>query len=260
LQLTLNPNQFSWAQKMIEIIPSIAVLHGKVEKLGLAKTFNATLYEKSPLGLAQYFESHGFKRIHLVDQDGAKEGQVVNYQTLQLIKGYTNLAVNFSGGIRTDGGVSMAFENGAQTVTVATIPVTQPDRFMNWLISFGRNRIVLGADVVDGKISPRFNKGNSEDVIDFISYYQERGIVNLKLTDVARDGELLGPNFELVERVVSKFPNLKILVSGGVRSVADIETLNEMGVSAVIIARAFYEDRLPLEEMAKYTGVPFIAD
>ncbi|MES2388904.1 MAG: HisA/HisF-related TIM barrel protein [Bacteroidota bacterium] len=238
---------------MIEIIPSISVLGGKVAKLSAATTDNARWYERSPLELAQYFESNGFRRVHLVDLDGAREGQVINYQTLQLLRGYTDLKINFSGGIRTDGGAQLAFENGADTVTAATIAATDPERFTGWLISFGRNKMVLGADVMNGTIADRGRRHNTGlDPLDHISYFAERGVLNVKLTDVARDGELEGPNFELIKRVTDTFPSLNIMVSGGVRSVADIEALDKAGVSSVIIARAFYEDRLPIGDLAKF--------
>ena len=242
---------------MIEIIPSISVLNGKCAKLSAANTANAQLYERSPLDLAHFFEEAGFKRIHLVDLDGARAGEVINYPTLQLIAGHTKLKINFSGGIRTDGGAQLAFENGATTVTVATVAATNPDQFMSWLISFGRNKLVLGADVMNGTISARGRQRDTGiDALAHIQHWTDRGVINLKLTDVARDGELEGPNFGLIKSVVETFPQLNVMVSGGVRSVADIEELDKLGVGEVIIARAFYEDRLPLEQLEKYLRKP----
>jgi phosphoribosylformimino-5-aminoimidazole carboxamide ribotide isomerase len=238
---------------MIQIVPSISISEGKVVKLSSATTNNAHLYEKSPLDLAKYFEDHGIKRLHFVDLDGAREKSVINYDTLQVIAGHTGLNINFSGGIRTDGSVQLALDHGARTVTVATTAATHPDVFMSWLITFGRDKLVLGADTNDGKISINSWRNQTElNTFDHVQYFYDRGAQFLKCTDVLRDGVMEGPNFELYKQMVEKFPNMRVVASGGVRSVADIEKLQEIGVWAVIIARAFYEDHLNMKDLSKY--------
>lgn len=238
---------------MIHIVPSISISEGKVVKLSSATTNNALLYDKSPLDLAKYFEDHGIKRLHFVDLDGAREQSVINYLTLQVIAGHTDLNINFSGGIRTDGGVQLALEHGAKTVTVATIAATNPDAFMSWLISFGRDKLVLGADSNNGNIATNsWRKQTDIKTLDHIQYFYDRGAQFLKCTDVLRDGIMEGPNFDLYKEVVTKFPNMRVVASGGVRSVADIEKLEEIGVWGVIIARAFYEDHINMKDLAKF--------
>lgn len=239
---------------MIQVVPTISIADGKVAKLSTSATLNAALYEKSPLDLAKYFEDHGMKRLHFVDLDGAEQQSVVNYQTLQVIAGHTNLNINFSGGIRTDGGIQLALEHGAKTVTIATMAAKHPDVFMSWLISFGRDKLVLGADTTgEGLIKiNNWHQTTNINTFDHIQYYYDRGVQFLKCTDVTRDGVLVGPNFELYEQVVKMFPNMRVVASGGVRSVADIEKLNELGVWAVVVAKAFYEDRITMKDLAKF--------
>ena len=238
---------------MIRVIPSISLSKGRLAKLDYGSGKNAQLYEQSPLDLAKYFEDHGAEWIHVVDLDGASEQEVRNSHVLQMLAGHTSLKINFSGGIRTDGGVTMAIENGAKTVTVATVAVLEPNRLMDWIITFGRNRLVLGADSSDGKIVTRgTNKAPNLDVWDFISYYRDRSLQYVKLTDVNRDGHLEGPNFELYEEAVRRFPDMHIVASGGVRDVKDIERLQDMGLWGVIVARAFYEDKIDIDDLKPF--------
>lgn len=241
---------------MIQVIPSISISNNKVVKLGTDEFVNAKLFDQSPLDLALTFEQAGAKRIHVVDLDGAREQTVVNYQVLQVLKGHTNLEMNFSGGIRTDGGVQLALEHGAKTVTVATIAADHPEVFNSWLISFTRNVLVLGVDVLaNGRLASRGWKENTGiQWQDLVSYFRDRGVRYVKLTDVSRDGVLEGPNFELIKKFKTLYPELELMVSGGVRSVDDIHQLNDLGVQGVIIARALYEDKIKLEDLTAFWG------
>lgn len=238
---------------MIQVIPSVSISGGKTAKLSSGETGNARLYDMHPLELAQFYEAAGFKRLHLIDLDGARENGIVNYNILQLISGYTKLDINFSGGIRSDGGVTMALEYGARTITAASVPAFDPETFMSWMITFGRERLILGVDFLDEKVAVRgWSSKIDKDAFAHVQYFYERGINNLKVTDVSRDGTLHGPNFELIARIQERFPDMRLLVSGGVRAVDDIEKLNDMGVHAVVIARAFYENKIKLEDLAKF--------
>ena len=238
---------------MIRVIPSFSISKGRLAKVGHGSGKNSQLFEQSPLDLAKFFEDHGAEWIHVVDLDGANEAEVQNAHILQILSGHTNLKINFSGGIRTDGAVTLALENGAKTVTVSTIAATDPNRFMDWIITFGRNRLVLGADSSKGKVVTRgWNKETNIDIWEHIAYYRDRSIQYVKLSDVDRDGFLEGPNFELYEEAVRRFPEMNIVASGGVRSVQDIERLQDMGLWGVIVARAFYEDKIDIEDLKPF--------
>lgn len=237
---------------MILLIPSISISGGKMAKIS-ANSSTEKWYHKSPLDLAQYYEDHGVKWVHFVDLDGATEERMVNYQTLQIIANYTNLKVNYSGGIRTDGDIQTAFDYGAKTITAATVAATSPDMFMNWMITHGSRKLILGIDQRDGFVATRGWK-NQTDIPyqDHIEYFEERGIQFIKCTDISRDGLMEGPNFEMYQSVRNRFPELQLVASGGVRSVDDVRKLNEMGLFAVIMARSLYEDRIHIKDLKEF--------
>lgn len=245
---------------MIRIFPSISLLDGKVAKLIDGDYKHIRLFDKSPLDLAKYFEDKGAEWLHIVDLDGANMQKVRNDQTLQVLSAHTNLKVSFSGGLRNSLDVSNVLKSGAKTVTMATLAVEKPDTFMDMLITYGRNRLILGADIKEGKIVTRGWQANTNiNAWDHIQFFYDRSVQFVKITDVTRDGNLEGPNFELYKDAVERFPNMKIVASGGVRSMADVEKLNQMGIWGVIVARALYEDRIPIDELFRAFGGTAVA-
>jgi phosphoribosylformimino-5-aminoimidazole carboxamide ribotide isomerase len=240
---------------MIEIIPSISILNGKFVRLQKGDFANEKVYEEDPLELAKKFEDHGIRIIHLVDLDGARRGSPVNYHILETIAGYTNLRINFSGGINTDGDISKAYEYGATSITAATIAVNKPDWFASWIISYGRNRIVLGADALNEKILIKgWEKKTEIDIYDHVDNFYFRSLKYIKTTDISRDGLMEGPSFELYKKLIDRFPGLCVLASGGVRSVDDISQLEELGVYGVIFGKALYENKIDLKSLEKFTS------
>lgn len=235
---------------MIQIIPSISIIDGKLTRLKQGDYSKETVYKDSPVDIARQFEEYGIKKIHIVDLDGARKGAPVNYHILQLIAGYTNLQVDFSGGIRTDGDINKAYEHGATSVTASSIAIKKRELFSSWLMSYGREKITLGADTKDGKITIRgWQFSTNFDTEEHIDYFYMRGIKYVKCSDVNKDGILEGPNFDLYEGLVNKFPHIHFLASGGVRSVDDIKKLEDIGVKGVIFGRAYYEGSLTLKEI-----------
>ena len=235
---------------MIQIIPSISIIDGKLTRLKQGDYSKETVYKDSPVDIARQFEEYGIKKIHIVDLDGARKGAPVNYHILQLIAGYTNLQVDFSGGIRTDGDINKAYEHGATSVTASSIAINKRELFSSWLMSYGREKITLGADTKDGKITIRgWQISTNFDTEEHIDYFYMRGIKYVKCSDVNKDGILEGPNFDLYEGLVKKFPHIHFLASGGVRSVDDIKKLEDIGVKGVIFGRAYYEGNLTLKEI-----------
>ena len=238
---------------MIQIIPSISLLNNKVVRLSKGNFANEKIYHESPVDLCLRFEEHGIEVVHVVDLDGAKKGNPVNYPILEAIAGHTNLKVDFSGGISTDGDISKVYEYGASYITAASIAVTDQELFASWIISYGREKITLGADVLEGKIAFRgWQKNTSIDLFEHIDYFYSRGLKYVKTTDISRDGVLSGPSFSLYEDIIKTFPDICVLASGGVRHVDDIKRLNDMGVFAVIIGRALYEKKITLKELETF--------
>ncbi|WP_155208613.1 HisA/HisF-related TIM barrel protein, partial [Fulvivirga aurantia] len=211
------------------------------------------VYNQSPIDLAKSFEDHGIEVVHLVDLDGARRGEPVNYHILEAIAGHTNLKVDFTGGIHTDGDISKAYEYGASYITAASIAVNRKELFASWIISYGREKITLGADALDGKIAIRgWQKNTDLDLFDHIDYFYSRGLKYVKTTDIAKDGLMKGPAFDLYKNIIDRFEDICVLASGGVRNIDDIKRLNDMGVFAVIFGKAFYEGSLQLKDLEDF--------
>ncbi|UII22587.1 HisA/HisF-related TIM barrel protein [Fulvivirga ligni] len=238
---------------MIQIIPSIVINEGKVIRLQQGDLSREKVYDASPLDLAKSFEDHGIDVVHLVDLDGARRGQPVNYHILETIAAYTNLKVDFTGGIHTDGDISKAYEYGAKYITAASVAVARKEQFASWIISYGREKITLGADAIDNKIAIRgWQKSTEIDLFDHIEYFYSRGLKYVKTTDIARDGTMEGPSFDLYKKLIDTFPDICVLASGGVRNVDDIKRLNDMGVFAVIFGKAYYEGKINLKDLESF--------
>jgi phosphoribosylformimino-5-aminoimidazole carboxamide ribotide isomerase len=241
---------------MIQVIPSIAIRKGKVVKMRKGDPSSEKAYNENPLDLAKRFGDSGIEVIHLVDLDGAEKGTPKNYHVLEAMAAYTNLKIDFTGGISTDGDIGKAFEFGASYVTVASIAVTDPQLFSSWIVSYGREKVTLGADVTDiqsKRIAFRSWLKKSEITLyDHIQQFYDHGLKFVKSTDVSRDGVLEGPAFSYYSEIRQRFPDLQILASGGVRGVDDIKRLDELGVFAVIFGKAYYEGILKLKDLEQF--------
>ncbi len=237
------------------LVPSITVKNGRTIKLAQGDPNTEKQYTASPLDVAQNFLDHGITRIHLVDLDGASKGQPKNIPTLELLTSYTDLKVNFSGGLHTDGALVKAFEAGAQSVTAATIAAYNKPLFSDWIMSYGRGKIVLAADTLDGFLRVGgWNKDTKIDLFEHVEYFYDRGLKYLKTTDISKDGLLSGPSFDLYQSLKRRFPELHIFASGGVRHMDDIKKLEDMGLSGVIFGKAYYEGKISLEEIETFVS------
>ena len=235
---------------MIELIPAIDIINGQCVRLTKGDYDQKTVYRDSPAEVAREFEELGFKRLHVVDLDGAKSKHIVNTEVLQAITKTTHLRVDFGGGIKTDKDIETAFENGAEMVTVGSIAVTHPERFIAWLQKYGAERLILGADVRNGKISINgWKEDSTEDLLPFLKKYIEAGVKNVLCTEISKDGTLQGPAIELYRSVMKEYPDLHLIASGGVSSIEDIQALNEAGIPAVVFGQAIYEGKINLKEL-----------
>lgn len=241
---------------MIQVIPSIAIRKGTVVKMRKGDPLSEKAYDENPLDLAKRFEDHGIEIVHLVDLDGAEKGSPKNYHVLEAIAGHTDLKIDFTGGIQNDGDIGKAYEFGADYITASSVAVTNPELFASWIISYGREKMTLGADVTDIKsknIAIRGWQKNTEiKLFDHIQYFYDRGLKYVKSTDISRDGVLEGPAFSFYQEIIDQFPEIKILASGGVRGVDDIKRLNDMGIFAVIFGKAYYEGILQLKDLEQF--------
>ena len=212
-----------------------------------------TVYDQSPLEVAQQFEDAGVSKVHLVDLEGARRGASVNFQVLESIAGHTGLEVSFSGGLYNDGDILKAYEYGASNIIAATIAAYRRDYFSSWIMSYGREKITLGADSINGKVAIRgWQKDTEIDLFEHIDYFYSRGLKYVKTTDIPKHGTMSGPSIELYQEIMDRFPDICLLASGGVRSVEDIDQLRELGVWGVVFGKAFYEGALTLKDLEKY--------
>jgi phosphoribosylformimino-5-aminoimidazole carboxamide ribotide isomerase len=233
----------------IELIPAIDIINGQCVRLTKGDYDQKTVYG-NPLDMALEFERIGYKRLHVVDLDGAKSKHIVNDAVLREITSQTNLVVDFGGGIKTDEDLEKAFAAGASMVTVGSIAVTQPELFMGWLEKYGAERMILGADVRNGKISINgWKEDSSEDLLPFLQKYIDAGVKNVLCTEISKDGTLQGPAIELYKEVMKEYPQLHLIASGGVSSKDDIEALERAGIPAVVFGKAIYEGRINLKEL-----------
>ena len=237
---------------MIILVPSISVYKGKVIRLTRGDYKKEKVYDESPIDFARKFEDIGIKIIHLVDLEGAEKESPVAYHVLEAIAGHTNLKVEFAGGIRTYGDINKVFEYGGSYVSAGSIGVKDRDTFTSWLITYGREKIALSADAIEGKIAiSGWQRKTDIDLFEHIEYFYDRGLKYVKVTDINRDGIMEGPNFEWYKELVDKFANACIIASGGVRSAEDIKKLEDLGVYAVLFGKAFYEGKLKLEDIKR---------
>ncbi|WP_026966759.1 HisA/HisF-related TIM barrel protein [Algoriphagus terrigena] len=242
---------------MFEIIPSIWIIEGKCVRLKRGDFATQEVISNNPLEIAQAFEGIGIRRLHLVDLDGARRGEPKNYHILEAIAGYTELKVDFTGGISTDGDVIKCFEFGAKTVTIGSAAANFPERFAQFILSYGREKINLAADTnpEDNKIKTRgWLKKTEIDLFDHIEFFYERGLKYLKCSDVTRDGVMEGPNFDLYAGILEKFPSIHVAASGGVRGVDDFRKLRDLGLKGAVFGRAYYEGKISLNELEKFVA------
>ena len=234
---------------MIELIPAIDIINGQCVRLTKGDYDQKTVYGK-PLDMALEFERIGYKRLHVVDLDGAKSKHIVNDAVLREITSNTNLVVDFGGGIKTDEDIEKAFAAGASMVTIGSIAVTNPDLFLGWLEQYGTDHMILGADVRHGKISINgWKEDSAEDLLPFLKKYVDAGVRNVLCTEISKDGTLTGPAIELYQEIMDAYPQLHLIASGGVSSLNDIIALNAAGIPAVVFGKAIYEGKINLKEL-----------
>lgn len=238
---------------MIELIPAIDIIDGKCVRLSQGDYNTRKVYNENPVEVAKEFEANGIRRLHVVDLDGAKSSHVVNYRVLDMIASRTSLIIDFGGGIKTDEDLLIAFENGAQMVTLGSIAVKKPDLFKKWLQQYGSEKIILGADVKDNHISINgWKEESQQELIPFLTDYTNEGVRKVLCTDISRDGMLQGPSIELYKQMMKEFPEMHLIASGGVSCLQDIINLDEARIPAVVFGKALYEGRITLKDLNRF--------
>lgn len=237
---------------MIELIPAIDIINGQCVRLTKGDYDQKKVYNDDPVAVAKEFEQTGFRRLHIVDLDGAKSKHIMNDDVLRRITSETGLIVDFGGGIKTGEDIEKAFKAGASMVTVGSIAVTQPQLFITWLNQYGADKMILGADVRNGMISINgWKEDSTEELLPFLKKYIDAGVKNVLCTEISKDGTLQGPAVTLYKEVMKAYPQLHLIASGGVSRKEDIEELEREGIPAVVFGKAIYEGRIDLKELLK---------
>ena len=235
---------------MINVIPAIDLIDGKCVRLTKGDYNQKKQYDASPLDMALRYQDIGIRRLHLVDLDGAKSSSPKNLHVLEAIATRTSLDIEWGGGIKSDEALRDAFNAGANHLIIGSVAVSKPELFARWLDEFGGDRLVLGADVNDGRVAINGWLEESEQTIEaLIDRFTPHGLSEVICTDIAKDGMLQGPTFDLYARLQAAYPEQDIIVSGGISLLSDIQRLDEMNLRHVIVGKAIYEGRITLEEL-----------
>jgi phosphoribosylformimino-5-aminoimidazole carboxamide ribotide isomerase len=235
------------------IIPAIDIIDGKCVRLTKGNYDTKIIYNENPVDAAKTFEDSGITHLHLVDLDGAKKSEVVNWKVLEKIASQTTLQIDFSGGIKTKQSAQQAFDSGAAQITVGSLAAKNPKEFVDWIWEFGEEKLILGADVIKDKIAIHgWQESSTKDIYSYLDYFFEEGIDYVLCTDVSKDGMLQGPSIDLYKDILEEYEEIKLIASGGVSSLEDLNQLKEIGCYAAIVGKAFYEGRISLSELSNF--------
>ncbi|MBA2334306.1 MAG: 1-(5-phosphoribosyl)-5-[(5-phosphoribosylamino)methylideneamino]imidazole-4-carboxamide isomerase [Blastocatellia bacterium] len=240
---------------MIEIIPAMDLIGGKCVRLTQGDFSRETVYSDDPLDTAKRFEAAGLKRLHMVDLDGARSGTPANLHVLEYIASATSLVIDYGGGVKSETDVAAIFGAGAAMINIGSVAVRQPESFIGCLEKLGNNKFLLGADSKNGKVAiDGWQTSTKVPILAFLRDFAERGVTRAFVTDIASDGAMAGPALELYRKILEEVQEIDLIASGGVRAINDIDELESIGCSGVIIGRALYENTIKLEDLAKYAG------
>lgn len=237
----------------MKIIPAIDLIDGKCVRLTKGDYATKKVYNEDPIEMAKSFQDAGITHLHLVDLDGAKAGRIINYEVLNRLSNQTNLHIDFGGGLKSDEDLKIAFENGASQITGGSIAVKNRDKFINWLNTFGAEKIILGADALNEKIAVSgWQEETNEDIFLFIKKFVQQGVKYTICTDISKDGMLEGPNISLYQKILSENNSLQLIASGGVSKMDDIHQLKNANLFGVVVGKAIYENKISLEEIYQF--------
>ena len=237
----------------MEVIPAIDLIGGKCVRLKKGNFRLAKTYEKDPLKQARRFQRAGFKQLHLIDLDGARQGKIQNWKIINEIARGTNFSIEFGGGIQSEEDIRKIISAGIDKVIIGSLAVKEPEKFRKIFKKFGPEIIVVSVDVRKEKICYRgWQKRTAKNLKSFLKALVKIGVRNIIVTDIEKDGTLEGPNFYLYKKLILEFPDLKIAAAGGIQSINDFKKLSEIGVKAAIFGKAIYEKKISLNQLRSY--------
>ncbi|WP_374441167.1 1-(5-phosphoribosyl)-5-[(5-phosphoribosylamino)methylideneamino]imidazole-4-carboxamide isomerase [Epilithonimonas sp.] len=237
----------------MRIIPAIDIINGECVRLSQGDYHQKTIYNSNVLDVAKNFEDNGIQFLHLVDLDGAKQNQIINHKILEKIASKTTLTIDFGGGLKSEKDIEIAFESGANQITLGSLAVRSPELFLEILEKYGSEKIILGADAKNEQIAISGWLEKSEvNIYDFIKEKIKYGIEYVISTDINKDGMLEGPSFGLYQKIIAENPDIKLITSGGITSTNDLVQLKSLGCEGAIIGKALYENRISLSDLKPF--------
>lgn len=236
--------------KRIQLTPAIDIREGRCVRLLQGDFSREERYEADPVELAQRYEQAGFERLHLVDLDGARQGRFQNHDLLSRILERTRLRVDVSGGIKSKEQASELLEAGAAFVTLGSSAVRDPEGTAALIDSRGADRVILAADIRNERIAiGGWEEDSGLALSPFVEHWSGKGIERFLVTDIQKDGSMEGPGMALYKKCLSERPDLHWIASGGVRSVTDIEALEALGMSEVVLGKALLNGAIDAEQL-----------
>jgi phosphoribosylformimino-5-aminoimidazole carboxamide ribotide isomerase len=237
---------------MIQILPAIDIINGRCVRLTKGDYNSEKVYHEDPLTVAKSFEAVGSEWIHIVDLDAAKSSEKSNLDTLVKIANETSLKIQMGGGIRNEEMLNKVFDHGVSRAIIGSTAAKQPEKVYDWIQKYGGDRIVIGTDVSNEYIATEGWQEDSGIHIDtYIDQYIQNGGEIFLCTDIAKDGMLQGISLPLYQRLMAKYPNIKLIASGGVASMEDITQASKSKMYGVVVGKAIYEGKITLEELFK---------
>ncbi len=239
----------------MRIIPAIDIIDGKCVRLTQGDFGQMKVYREDPVDVALEFQEADMEYLHLVDLDGAKKGQVVNWKIIEDIQQRTALTVDFGGGVQTDEDVDALLDLGVSQINIGSLAIKEPEKFIYWLNKHGSENFILSADVKNENVMINgWLESANYRVIDLVDRFIAHGLEYVTCTDIGSDGMLSGPNLGLYKKIKARFPNLKINASGGISSVDDLKELQYLNLHGAIIGKAIYEGRFNLADLKNYNA------
>jgi phosphoribosylformimino-5-aminoimidazole carboxamide ribotide isomerase len=236
----------------MEIFPAIDLQNGQCVRLAQGNFEAVTIYEDDPLLVARRFMEAGVSWVHVVDLDGAREGQVRQSAIIKNMAQKVPLSIQAGGGIRDERDIEALLDAGVKRIVIGSLAVKETTLVKSWLQKYGSDRIVLAFDVrLDEANEPEivingWKSGSLQSLWGILKIYEDSGLKTVVCTDVGRDGMMTGSNLELYKALRERRPDLDVLASGGVKGIADLLTLNGLGLTGAITGKAIYEGRLDL--------------
>lgn len=239
----------------MQILPAIDIKNGHAVRLVKGDFEQETVVNDNVLDQASIFMEAGIQYIHVVDLDGALEGRAANRDLIAKIKEMTGLAIEVGGGIRTIEQIEDYLSVGINRVIIGSMAVKHPQFVKEALDKFGSDKIVVGIDAKNGMVATEgWLETSTVDYISLALEMEKMGVRLFVYTDVDRDGTLTGPNFEHYEKLIAHLTSAKVIASGCIHALSDLQQLEKIGVAGTIVGKAYYNGDISLKELREFEG------